>query len=215
MKFTLRSQQENVRLRAAPRFAADTSEDGPRALDTRDCNIFGAPPVGHPISTFSMLPGCLRQGLSAAAAVLTMCTSVSLLKPAMPTAPTTWPAARIGMPPRSAAMLAVTNAVRPLLMLSSIPPSVVVAARPFVSSRSRGSRLPPEHPLRSNQISGRINHRDCRDRMALSCTCLRCLQAIWAAARSRVVTLIVRAPTDRRPLSILQRHSKFGHSEPT
>src|ERR1700756_870313 len=74
-----------------------------------------------------------------------MSTSVSLLKPAMPTAPTTSPATRIGMPPRSAAMLAVTNAVRPRLICPRSPPSVVVAARLFVPSRSQGPRLPAEH----------------------------------------------------------------------
>ena len=46
--------------------------------------------------------------------------SFSLLKPATPTAPTTSPFTRIGMPPRSAMISAVTNAVRPWLMLSSI-----------------------------------------------------------------------------------------------
>jgi hypothetical protein len=52
-------------------------------------------------------------GLKAAAAVLAISVSVSLLKPATPTAPTTSPSTRTGMPPRSAMILAVTNAVRP------------------------------------------------------------------------------------------------------
>jgi len=110
---------------------------------------------------------------------LAMSTSVSLLKPAMPTAPTTSPPTRIGMPPRSAAMLAVTNAVRPRLMLSSI--SAVGrcsrAARSCLPDREvRACRPNTVHPLKSKQIPGRINHRDCRGRMALLCTCLRCLQ---------------------------------------
>jgi hypothetical protein len=67
----------------------------------------------HPGRSLSMMPGCLRQGTQRCRAVLAMSTSVSLLKPAMPTAPTTSPAIHIGMPPRSTAMSAVTNAVRP------------------------------------------------------------------------------------------------------
>jgi hypothetical protein len=55
----------------------------------------------------------IGEGLSAAAAVFAISASISLLKPATPTAPTTSPLTRIGTPPRSAAMLAVTNAVRP------------------------------------------------------------------------------------------------------
>src|SRR6266850_1893577 len=68
-----------------------------------------------------------------------MSVSVSLLKPATPIAPTTSPFTRIGMPPRSAMMSAVTNAVRPWLMLSSI--SAVgrcsrAAVRAFAIARS-------------------------------------------------------------------------------
>jgi hypothetical protein len=55
----------------------------------------------------------LAEGLSAAAAVFAISASVSLLKPATPTAPTTAPFTRIGMPPRSTRMPAVTKAVRP------------------------------------------------------------------------------------------------------
>jgi hypothetical protein len=52
-------------------------------------------------------------GLRAPAAVVAIPVSVSLLMPATPTAPTTSPPTRIGTPPRSAAMFAVMNAVRP------------------------------------------------------------------------------------------------------
>jgi hypothetical protein len=50
------------------------------------------------------------EGLRAAAAVFAISASISLLKPETPTAPTTSPFTRIGTPPRSAAMPAVTNA---------------------------------------------------------------------------------------------------------
>jgi hypothetical protein len=46
--------------------------------------------------------------------------SISLLLPAIPTAPTTSLLTRIGMPPRSDTIQAVTKAARPRLMLSSI-----------------------------------------------------------------------------------------------
>jgi hypothetical protein len=49
----------------------------------------------------------------AAAAVFAISVSVSLLKPATPTAPTTWPFTLIGTPPRSAAIPAVMKAVGP------------------------------------------------------------------------------------------------------
>src|SRR5207244_11745503 len=62
--------------------------------------------------------------------------SISLLKPATPTAPTTAPLTWIGTPPRSTKIPAVTKAVRAWFMLSSIS---AVAAPPFVPSRWRGS----------------------------------------------------------------------------
>ena len=57
--------------------------------------------------------GVFGDGLRAAAAVLAISVSVSLLKPATPTAPTTLPFRRSGIPPVSAMISAVTNAVRP------------------------------------------------------------------------------------------------------
>jgi hypothetical protein len=51
--------------------------------------------------------------LRAVAALFAISASVSLLEPAIPTAPTTSPFTRTGMPPRSAVISAVTNAVRP------------------------------------------------------------------------------------------------------
>ena len=59
--------------------------------------------------------GCvvIGEGFSVTAAAFAIAVSVSLLKLATPTAPTTRPFTRIGTPQRSAAMPAVTNAVRP------------------------------------------------------------------------------------------------------
>src|ERR1700722_12059671 len=54
------------------------------------------------------------------AAAVAILTSLSLLRPATPTAPTTSFPARRGTPPRSDTKPAVTNAGRPLFVLFSI-----------------------------------------------------------------------------------------------
>jgi hypothetical protein len=69
--------------------------------------------TSHDLQLRQLFCGFRRSGLKAPAAVFAISVSVSLLKPATPTAPTTSPFTRIGTPPRSAIMSAVTNAVRP------------------------------------------------------------------------------------------------------
>src|SRR5262245_57520598 len=64
--------------------------------------------------------------------------SISLLKPARPTAPTTTPLTWIGTPPRSTKMPAGTKAVRARFMLSSIS---ALAAPPFVPSMAMATLI--------------------------------------------------------------------------
>lgn len=67
--------------------------------------------VGHPSRT--RRANHRGELLRVAAAEFAIAVSLSLFNPDTPTAPTTSPFTRIGMPPRSATMSAVTNAVRP------------------------------------------------------------------------------------------------------
>src|SRR5882724_7860580 len=72
---------------------------------------FRSRPTVNPrsVTTCQSCGSVFGNGLTAAAAVFAISASISLLKPATPTAPTTLPPTRTGMPPRNAVIPAVTN----------------------------------------------------------------------------------------------------------
>src|SRR5260221_2224953 len=143
-------------------------------------------------------------GLKAAAAVLAISGSISLLKPAIPTAPTTSPFTRTGMPPASAMILAVTNAVRPSSMLSSI--SAVgrcsrAAVRAFwMASSALAGRTPSIRWNASRSPAGSTT--------AIADGAFRCCALSVAAcstacapAWSRTITLMVCAAAGRQKIA--------------
>src|SRR3984957_16788384 len=132
-----------------------------------------------------------------------MSVSVSLLRPAMPTAPTTSRFTRIGTPPRSAMMSAVTKAVRPRLMLSSISAfgrCSRAAVRAFSIARSALAGRTPSirwKASRSPAASTTAMAEGALRRCALS---LAACRTAWAPASSSVITLMVCAPADEHKI---------------
>jgi hypothetical protein len=113
LKLTGNAEETVNRLITVWRYAGAGGGDGAAGTWARLRGELEGSPTSRKQQLRQLCCGFRRSGLKAAAAVFAISVSSSLLKPATPIAPTTSPFTRIGTPPRSAMMSAVTNAVRP------------------------------------------------------------------------------------------------------